>query len=159
MIERTVLLGMNNPDPKDAFSTKKPGASGARLLSFINEYLIVEANETLVDGTLFEECFQRRNIIDDSDWSFSQARHNKDNVLWSVEMRRVIVFGKGPVEALSLDLNDFEWKAIATTVWCKMPHPSGLNRYYNDSEVRVRAGKILYEEMQNGIALNCWLSQ
>ncbi|QGZ14177.1 hypothetical protein PP940_gp052 [Rhizobium phage RL2RES] len=159
MIERTILLGMNNPDPNDAFSTRKPGASGVRLLGFMNEYLAKTfVKEPIqIGGFDFERCFDRRNVLDSSQWDLQKASENRDNILKSVEGRRVIVLGGQTANALHLGIGEnLVWfNRRGTTMWCKMPHPSGLNRIYNTEAARIAVGKILWEEMSRGVAWLC----
>ncbi|QGZ13909.1 hypothetical protein PP939_gp261 [Rhizobium phage RL38J1] len=153
MIERTILLGMNNPDPNDAFSTKKPGASGARLLSFMNEYLakMFVQEPIQIGGFDFERCFDRRNALDSSQWDMQKASENRDNILKSVKGRRIIAFGSATMTALGLHQPCLRWHTINGTEWCFAPHPSGLNRMYNDPAVRIKMGEILWTEMHNGL--------
>lgn len=40
-----------------------------------------------------------------------------------------------------------EWVALAGTRAVKIPHPSGLNRLYNDEAMRALAGRVLREAM------------
>ncbi|QIG69662.1 hypothetical protein EVB81_093 [Rhizobium phage RHph_I46] len=162
MIRKTVLLGMNNPDPNDAFATQKKTGSGYRLLSFMNEYLRPRKIE--IGGYDFERFFDRMNVLDTAEWDLAAAISRREEILEKVRGRRVIVCGASTILALGLNpdllrnhtysvsIGDyFNWRKHNKTTWCRFPHPSGANRLFNLESYRVAAGKVLWEEIANGV--------
>ncbi|QNH71436.1 hypothetical protein PP938_gp169 [Rhizobium phage AF3] len=154
MIAKTVLLGMNNPDPNDAFSAKKPGTSGYRLLTYMNEFIAPQKMK--IDAFDFERMFDRQNMLDEAEWSIIRAKERKRETLSRLAGRRVIVCGNGVAFSLGLNVqSDFEWFKSLGIDWCKIPHPSGVNRLYNIAYYRLNTGKILWEELGKGILWHC----
>ncbi|AIK68348.1 hypothetical protein P10VF_135 [Rhizobium phage vB_RleM_P10VF] len=150
MIAKTVLLGMNNPDPNDAFRARIKTGSGYRLLSFMNEYL--EPQKIKIDAGDFERMFDRRNMLDEEKWDFKRATKRRDEVLRGLAGCRVIMCGGAVAETLDMDIHSsFEWFMSLGIAWCKIPHPSGVNRIYNEKMPRIRAGEILWTELQRGV--------
>jgi hypothetical protein len=61
---------------------------------------------------------------------------------------RVILVGRAVVRAFGLDLEEpFVWTDEGGVEVAMIPHPSGLNRQYNDEAVRERASEFLTEAL------------
>ncbi|QIG68025.1 hypothetical protein EVB55_090 [Rhizobium phage RHph_Y68] len=154
MIAKTVLLGMNNPDPVDAFRAQKKTGSGYRLLSYMNEYL--KPQKIKIDAFDFERMFDRQNMLDEAEWSVVRAKERKRETLRRLAGRRVIICGNGVAFTLGLNVqSDFEWFTSLGIEWCKIPHPSGVNRLYNIEHYRISTGALLWKELQNGVLWHC----
>ncbi|QIG73868.1 hypothetical protein PP935_gp093 [Rhizobium phage RHph_N34] len=150
MIRKTVLLGMNNPDPKDAFRAQKKTGSGYRLLSFMNEYLF--HTKTEISAYDFERMFDRQNVLDEKEWDPFKAAKAAPDVIERLKGRRVVTFGAGVRDALELprDMDTGQWFTQNDAEWCMFPHPSGLNRVFNDVHQRIKVGKVLWQEFMKG---------
>lgn len=141
---RPVLLGMNNPhsdDPGDVLSPSFPGSAGCRLYQMVRE----------VDSTVSEaeylERLDRRNLIAEGCWSRNRARAASQAMLDSLVSRRVVLLGTALPSALGMRYLGqwYEWRDDGHMTWCVAPHPSGLNRVYNDVEYRHKTGRLLVD--------------
>lgn len=142
---KTILLGMNKPDPNDAFAPWKRGASGERLWK-----MMVEAAEIRglhqVTKEEFLDGFERINVLDTDEWDLKEAIANREEIQEKIECRRVIVFGMQTLEAIGYP-RATTWSCWYNTWYVSLPHPSGLTRNYNDPAFRDFVGMILYSEM------------
>jgi hypothetical protein len=140
---RPVLLGMNNPhssDPRDVLSPRFPGSAGCRLYQMVRD----------VDPTLSENDYlaylDRRNLVTDGDWSRGRAAEAGMTMVESLVGLNVVMLGTLVPPALGLRYNSawYEWTTTHTGLrYCVAPHPSGLNRIYNEVSYRQRTGKLL----------------
>lgn len=146
---RPVVLGMNNPHSDsldDVLSPRFPGSAGCRLYQMVRE----------VDSTVSEaeylERLDRRNIITEGCWSKQRAKLASSAMLDSLRGRRVVLLGTALPSVLGLRHAGrwYEWYEAGMT-WCVAPHPSGLNRVYNDVEYRHRTGRLLVDLIRGTI--------
>lgn len=141
MGDRILIIGMNNPlsmDPRYALYPAPVGCTGYNLWKMV-------AARTGASRTDYLRSFQRTNLVIGA-WSERLARENWETmgpdvvanydvvVLLGAAVRRVCSEGL-PLPELGLRGN------IAT-----LPHPSGLNRAYNNPITRA-AAEILLEEL------------
>ena len=136
---RPLIVGESNPYPCAPLAPDFPNSSGARLLRMINEAGTMYLSE-------YEHAFDRRNLCR-RNWSDRVAERSgrilrgelKEGdvvVLLGHKVRRAV--GVPPVDTFgTLILH-------GVTFYC-VPHPSGLNRLYNDPAVRRHVGRLLLE--------------
>lgn len=147
MSRKYLLLGISNPYSdrrQDALSPEFPGSAGARLFEIAG----VQLDE-------YERAFVRDNVFlhgDDARCLASRIRKTVRVVRRhsrGVEELRVVALGRLVGTALGrAEAPWLAWKEIympTVTVWgttvhvAVMPHPSGLNRWYNDPSNVERA--------------------
>jgi len=142
---RPVVLGMNNPHsdvPQDVLSPRFPGSAGCRLYQMVRD----------VDPTLSEADYlaylDRRNLVTDGDWSRGRAAESGAFMVESLVGLNVVMLGTLVPPALKLCYGGawYEWTTTHTGMrYCVVPHPSGLNRIYNDVTYRQRTGGLLVD--------------
>jgi hypothetical protein len=128
---RPVLLGMNNPvssDPEHALYPHPSACTGARLLRFSG-----------LDRHTYLTAFERRNVLDGQQWSARAARERAPSLREELRGRTVVLLG-APVNSVMRGGTEHElagpfvWTPDGHDGWlAKVPHPSGLNHFFNDS--------------------------
>lgn len=152
---RPVVLGMNNPhsdDPQHVLSPRFPGSAGCRLYQMVRD----------VDPTLSEadylDCLDRRNLVTDGDWSRGRAAEAGAAMAESLHGLDVVMLGTLVPPALKLRHSGawYEWTTTHTGMrYCVVPHPSGLNRIYNDLTYRARTGLLLADLIRDARRTSC----
>jgi hypothetical protein len=127
---RPVLLGMNNPvsrDPAHALYPYPSTCTGARLLRFSG-----------LDKRTYLSVFERRNVLDGQQWSTRAARERAPSLREELRGRTVVMLG-APVNSVMRSGTEHElagpfvWTPDGHNGWlAKVPHPSGLNQFFND---------------------------
>lgn len=152
---RAVICGMNNPhssDPRHALAPHPSGVAGHRLWSMLAE---VRPDVSRVE---YMRAFDRRNVLAGSRWSASEARAEAERSgLWATMQGRVVVLlGREVPRVLGLPRTEpLEWVHQSSGLlethgperWTMVPHPSGLNHWYNDPIHRLAVGSLLEELM------------
>lgn len=125
-----VILGMNNPissDPRHALYPHPPGCTGHRLWRFSG-----------LDQDVYLTAFERRNVLDGRAWSMPEARKVQPRLREEFQGRTVVILGQ-PVNSIIRGGTPhelapaFSWTPDGHGGWhAKVPHPSGLNHFYND---------------------------
>jgi hypothetical protein len=152
----TVLLGMNNPDPDDAFAPYKKGSSGHRLVKMIDEYLASEDIDAKCNPELFMRVFKRVNMLNEFDWNLDRAIARRQEVLTDIYQHKIVIFGDQTHRALGFPKAKYcVWSSFAGSRYVSLPHPSGLTRAFNNHKLRLAAGEILFNELLSGI-LDLW---
>lgn len=144
---KTILLGENNPqsaDPARALYPAPAHSAGANLLKMLQ----VRVPEATTEDYL--RTFDRRNLLDSTEWDAKLAEAAGPAVWDDLEGRRVVLLGMQVVRAV-LGSGDgvapIEWRrSLDGHTWCYLPHPSGKNRWYNDDANRA-AAELLLEEL------------
>jgi hypothetical protein len=92
--------------------------------------------------------FDRMNLLGQRTWNATAARRAAPAILERLEGRTVMVLGEAVRAALGLPRSPvMTWRPHSVMRrWCTVPHPSGLNRWYNDPVNRV-AVVLMMEEM------------
>ena len=136
---KTLLLGLENPhsdDPLDDLSTHPKNATGWRLWRMLNR-------RTGATEAQYMRAFDRQNIR-----SFPLECLPGE--------RTVLVLGNEVRQTLnqwfSLDLEDtlIHPQVRGPTTFRCIPHPSGLNRFYNDPVQRELVAMLLEELYRQG---------
>lgn len=127
---RPVLLGMNNPvssDPEHALYPYPSTCTGARLLRFSG-----------LDKRVYLSAFERRNVIGGQQWSARLARELAPALREELRGRTVVLLG-APVNSVMRGGTEHElappfvWTPDGHGGWmAKVPHPSGLNHFFNN---------------------------
>lgn len=154
MSARAVLLGMNNPlssDPDDALVPWPDRCSGHRLWRLLSN---------AVEGGVAQEdylrAFERRNLLPGREWDDAEARATAPALLKELTGRRVVVLGSKTATALGMrkPLTPLEWHRHAgyEVDYALVPHPSGLNQWYNAEGRRALAGRFLAGLCREGLA-------
>lgn len=139
---KPILLGMNNPhsaDPAHALYPSPEGCSGHRLWKMIYEASAMTRAE-------YVRLFDRRNLCQGS-WNARAAPALGDEFRKSlVPGTRVVVLGQKVWRALGLNMTTVRPRTRVRDSkfsFYYLPHPSGLNQYYNDAMNRWWAGRFL----------------
>lgn len=120
----------------------RPGTSGSRLLGMMN-----------LSQEEFERDFIRINVspaYDPDGFTPSYHRHHVTNLLPLLEGRKVCLLGPAVADAFGLRRSSYdychffdhpgEWHILLVVI----PHPSGLNRLYNDPSMIKRVREVLF---------------
>lgn len=128
---RTVLLGMNNPQGREALLPDPPGCTGHRIWRMIHERTGCSQQE-------YMDAFDRRNVLEGSTvWDISRACAVAQYVWLSLSGRRVVILGQEVRRVMRLPaVRSLRWSVSDGVEWCVIPHPSGLNRWYNSRVCR-----------------------
>jgi hypothetical protein len=118
---KPVLLGMNNPHRVgDPLSPDATAGLRLRELSGLSRVDYVAA-------------FDRMNLLEARRWSARAARYAAVEVRRRLAGRRVVVLGREVWDSIGLPRVDwFVTIGRYGAAWTLVPHPSGLNRCYND---------------------------
>lgn len=145
---KPLLIGMNNPvmsGIKYVFYPHPPGCAGWRLLQFINLRTPMRRREYL-------EKFDRINLVDGKKWSRFEARSRARDLFEELRgPRDVVAVGREVQTAFAqvwppigrLDPLENIFDATTDILWHYMPHPSGLNRWFNREENQYMAAEFL----------------
>ena len=142
MSRRTLLVGMNNPlsrEPEHALWPDPPGCTGWRI------WKMTEAR-TGCTQEQYAETFSRTNLVLGGEWDRKQAYYNWVHTLesWALEHHDTIVLlGAAVREATRLTHLPSPYISRSLII---LPHPSGLNRWYN-SETNRQIVEVLMEEL------------
>lgn len=152
MMDRVVLLGMNNPlseDPSMALFPHPEGCTGWRIWAMLHEEIGISRLQYL-------HGFDRRNLLDLRRWSAPLAEIMAPDVWASLRDRQVIVLGAATLECLQrgawgLEGSDLPrppelmWQESHGARWCWCPHPSGRSLWYNEPMHRAALALRLTE--------------
>lgn len=142
--DRPVLLGMSNPydrRPQLALYPVPSASSGGRLCAMM---LAVDPDVT---RAAYIRAFDRRNLLTGT-WSDAAAEEAGRWARQALMGRIVVVLGRRVWDALDLPRQHpdvLPWCDRHDTTWRRLPHPSGMNRWYNSAENRLVAGLLLRE--------------
>jgi hypothetical protein len=130
LARKPVLLGMNNPvssDPAHALYPYPSTCTGARLLKFSG-----------LDKQTYLSVFERRNVLSGVEWSAKRAREVAPSLREELRGRTVVLLG-APVNSVMRGgtphelAEPFVWTPDGYGGWmAKVPHPSGLNHFFNN---------------------------
>lgn len=153
---RTILCGMNNPhsdEDRHALAPYPRGVAGHRLFTMLSEH----RND--ITRVRYMSGFDRRNILPGRSWSLPAARAGAASLWQTWGDRRAVLLGREVLPALRLpQAAPLVWQRRESTLldepgpdmWCYMPHPSGLNHWYNDPWHRLAVALFLEEEFERG---------
>lgn len=133
---------MNNPhsdDPDDALSPSFRGSAGCRLYQMIRE------SDPTVSEADYMANLDRRNLVTEGCWTRGDALANGERMLASLQGRWVVMLGSLVPSTLGLKHGGkwYQWHDGKGLTFCVVPHPSGLNRLYNDAGYRRQTGSLL----------------
>lgn len=139
---KTVFVGQQPNSYADEGSALPihAGSTGQKLVTMMG-----------VTPAAFEQNFIRVNVSaihDPEGFTPSYHRHSARNMLPLLEGRRVVLLGPAVASAFDWDRNDYTYCRFYDhpdfhILWAVIPHPSGLNRLYNDPEVKRQVEELL----------------
>lgn len=141
---KPILIEMNNPvssAPGHELYPYPPGCTGHRLLSLLQERLPHVTRREYLD------TFERRNLVARKTWDRASGREEAERVyaeLWG-SGRTVVVLGEAVRHAFGHPRLLLHPQVIGGVTWRQLPHPSGLNHWYNEADNRKVAGLLLEE--------------
>lgn len=147
---RVVLVGLDNPhstDPRYALFPHPPGCSGYNLWRMLSNV------DDSITRHVYLRAFERMNLFPDGpDQRLTDRRHQAaSRLLTNIAAggdASVFLFGKIVRDAVMewktepFDVRTIQW-GLSTLEVTALPHPSGLNRDYNDPSVRERAARAI----------------
>lgn len=147
MKQRPILIGMNNPiSQQDGHQLYPypPGCTGHRLYEMLTERLPSVSRRQYLD------TFERRNLVTGRSWSrpLGQSEAARTFAELFGSGRTIVLLGREVQAAFSIPPVLLHPQVIGGSTWRQIPHPSGLNRWYNVSENRKLVGLLLEELYQ-----------
>lgn len=145
---RPMLIGMNNPlssDPEHALYPHPPGCTGNRI------FRMLAGEIPGITEDQYLERFDRRNLIGGRAWpvGVGAKQHHRlaaQSFLKELEgsERRVVLLGRDVQAAFDVRLPPLSYERARAGWWviC-LPHPSGLNRWYNEGSNEREAARLL----------------
>ncbi len=145
---KSLVVGISNPhsdDPKDALSPIYPGSAGSRLFQMAREVSPESSRLTEIE---YLEGVDRVNLSDDhNNWSREVADKTALNIKENNTERKIVLLGgmvylaffRGPIRPYH------EWFYSGENYFCVVPHPSGMNRLYNDAQMRYKTGRVILD--------------
>ena len=99
----------------------------------------------------YRRQFDRRNVLPKwpgrngkgDAFPLNEARKRARRMLPDITSRRVIFIGKNSARAFGFKANFLTWQTFANNRAAILPHPSGINRWWNDPKNRRRAGRFM----------------
>jgi hypothetical protein len=149
MNTKPLLIGLNNPlspRPRDALVPWPRGCAGARLV----EYTQLAAPDFTTDEYL--DAFERRNLWPGRELPRGRGatnlllREGRSLLAECVSAPRTVVLLGAKVWYCVLSRTppqSFDYQHVHGSTFWYVPHPSGLNRAYNDHANRARTGAVL----------------
>ena len=135
-MRKIIIIGMDNPQGNDPLSTVPVGGTGHRLWQLAAARTGITEEEWLLR-------IDRRNLCAGK-WSPAEAQIAADAMRSELEGQVVIALGMEVSACLGLSGAVLTWHP--TESWVRIPHPSGLNRWYNDP-AHEAAVQILLEDI------------
>ena len=139
MPKRIAIVGMNNPLsrlPEHALWPDPSGCTGWRLWQ-------MTAARTGATAGDYLRAFHRYNLVVGRHWNAADARANWQ-ILWphlEQSFDRVVLLGNAVRQTARVPLDNF---AVSPGFVC-IPHPSGLNRWYNEQRNRELVELVMEE--------------
>lgn len=129
-MEKLVILGMNRPqeDGLEPLSLTPVGGAGDRLWR-------LAAHRTGIHPQEWLDLTERHNLVE-GPWSLERARAEAVSMQRRLHDRTVVMLGLDvwgcmrPRDQVERLCNSCEW--LRSRDWAEIPHPSGLNRWYNN---------------------------
>jgi len=140
MTSKPILVGMNNPQGNKPLFPWPPNCTGYRIWEMLYEKTGCLRLEYL-------KSFDRINMVDGITYSPAAARARREAVLEALEGRTAVLLGRAVCAALAAPPTPWllpTWLGHSGVVY-QIPHPSGLNRWYNDSNNRDAVSSLLAE--------------
>ena len=139
-MRRVALIGMNNPlseDPRHALFPHPPGCTGWRIWQMLRA-------RTGATKTDYLRAFHRYNLGNERHW-----HREKAEAYWKIleptlteNFDTIVLLGAAVRQAADILVSNL----YVTRALIALPHPSGLNRWYNDDRNR-QIVEIILEEL------------
>ncbi len=139
-LRRVAILGMNNPHSPDPARALWPAPSGC---AGWNLWKLTHARTGCTEMD-YARAFHRYNMVERGMWDVEIARARwaamQEEILESFDT--IVLLGAGVRRALRVMCDELY---VSQTMIC-LPHPSGLNRWYN-VPVNRRLVELVMEEL------------
>ena len=144
MSAKPILVGMNNPQGNLPLWPDPPGCTGYRIWQMITEITGCNKRQYL-------RAIERVNIVEGTNWCAATARANAMALQTRLEGRTTVLLGLAVPAALGRPRRQWgSWQLGYGGRYVVIPHPSGLNRWYNDPHNRALAQRVLVEVFDEG---------
>lgn len=138
-MQKLVVIGMNNPqsaDPARALFPDPPGCAGHRLWQMATARTNISMERWL-------QVTELVNLVNATEWDEEAARQRAPELIARYAKSTVVLLGNEVARhmrvrcapALGWALPSVEFPERRD--WCVIPHPSGLNREYNNEVIRA----------------------
>lgn len=146
--KRPMIIGMNNPlssDPEHALYPHPPGCTGERIFRMLSGEIPGYAEEDYLAE------WDRRNLIGGRAWPTGVGAKQYHKLAAQAFLtalqgseRSVVLLGREVQAAFDVRLPPLSRERVRAGWWaCTLPHPSGLNRWFNDGDNGHRAALFL----------------
>jgi len=133
-----MIVGENSPVPGDEpLNACVVGSTGHRLWRMILLHTPLTTDD-------YHEVFDRRNLCRQA-WSQAEAERVAQVIATLSPPGQVVVLLGSKVQDCFGIREQINPRIVAGTTYYGAPHPSGLNRWYNDGKNRSVVGKLLAE--------------
>lgn len=141
---RPVLIGMNNPissRPEYVLYPEPAGCTGWRLWKMLE-------TRTGASKRDYIRAFERFNLVGGKQWSMPEARKEAVRLMPELQGRVVVLLGQPVREAFRVPRLLIHPQEVDGVIFRQLPHPSGLNLWFN-SETNRSLASMLLEELYN----------
>ena len=145
VVRSFTVIGMNNPrsdDPTHSLTTQPPGGTGHRLWQMARA-------RTGIDEADWLRMTDRRNLCA-GEWNREEAWHKAREWYPELRDRTTVLLGADVSAQFPLSMGGIlTWGREMGTPpaparpWILIPHPSGMNRWYNDAGNRAAVEVLL----------------
>lgn len=144
---KPMIVAMNNPQGSHPLWPDPPMCAGWRLWKMLEFYTGASKEEYL-------RTFERRNLSSSRKWDPAEARRNAPIIRSQFSDRKVVICGVDTLRALELfNVPKFySWRKMDDFQYVLIPHPSGLNRIYNDPAYVLMTSLVLAELYNENVA-------
>lgn len=150
---KVIFVGMCNPQSNAPLSLEPRGGAGWWLHD-----LAQRGRGASIPDVTWRHVFEFRNVLPGPTWTMGAAKEAAPAVLEALRGRRAVLLGGSVARALGLPsmapcMFDLMLLNVSTGYgeitqensisYSLIPHPSGLNRWYNDSDNRMLVAAFL----------------
>jgi hypothetical protein len=140
-VSKPLLIGMNNPissRPEYVLWPDPPNCTGWRLWKMLHDRCGATKHDYI-------RAFDRMNLVTGKQWSAAEGRREAQRLRPMLRGRVVVLLGQDVRSSFGVPKLLIHPQEVDGVVWRQLPHPSGMNLWYNDPTNVSMAGMLLAE--------------